>query len=80
MDYKQKSVRFHYFIRFLNGPLVGLEASEHMMKRQKLPLKLSLQYRLAKSLIYNKVKKAFGGKIRFVISGGAPLSQELGHF
>ena len=69
---------FHQIFKWAR--LVGLEASEHMMKRQKLPLKLSLQYRLAKSLIYNKVKKAFGGKIRFVISGGAPLSQELGHF
>lgn len=39
-----------------------------------------LQYALAKALVFNKVKRRLGGRIRFFISGGAPLSKELAEF
>lgn len=39
-----------------------------------------LQYALAKRLVFNKVKKRLGGRIRFFISGGAPLSKDLAEF
>eukprot|EP01126_Amoeba_proteus_P005533 TRINITY_DN1186_c0_g1_i9.p1 TRINITY_DN1186_c0_g1~~TRINITY_DN1186_c0_g1_i9.p1 ORF type:complete len:411 (-),score=96.71 TRINITY_DN1186_c0_g1_i9:110-1342(-) len=31
-------------------------------------------------LVFNKIKLALGGKVRFIISGGAPLSKECGEF
>lgn len=35
---------------------------------------------LAKKLVLNRVKDAFGGKIRFCVSGGAPLSKDIAMF
>ncbi len=36
----------------------------------------SLAWKLAGALVYNKVRKAFGGEVRYFISGGAPLGMD----
>jgi long-chain acyl-CoA synthetase len=41
---------------------------------------LALQYRVADRLVFSKVKKAVGGRIRFFVSGGGPLSPTLNRF
>jgi long-chain acyl-CoA synthetase len=38
------------------------------------------EYMLAKQLVFSKVTKAFGGRLRYVVCGGAPLSRDLGEF
>ncbi len=45
-----------------------------------LPGTLLLQHELAKRLVYQKLKQKLGGRIRFFISGGAPLAQEIAEF
>lgn len=40
----------------------------------------TLQYRLAYKLVFSKVYNRFGGKVRFFISGGAPLSYQINIF
>ena len=47
---------------------------------QTIPLGLVLQNELAQKLVFKKIRQAFGGRLRFAISGGAPLSPELGQF
>ncbi len=39
---------------------------------------LKLQHRLASRLVFSRWKKAFGGRIRLLVSGGAALPEELG--
>lgn len=41
---------------------------------------LFLQHEVARFLVYRNLHKKLGGRIRFFISGGAPLSQEIAEF
>ena len=41
---------------------------------------LAFQHRLADKLVYSKLKARFGGRLRFMISGGAPLSRAIAEF
>jgi len=41
---------------------------------------LRLRHALFDRLVYGKLRAAVGGKVRFAVSGGAPLGDRLGHF
>jgi long-chain acyl-CoA synthetase len=41
---------------------------------------LAFQHALADRLVYSKLKARFGGRMRFFISGGAPLSRDMAEF
>jgi long-chain acyl-CoA synthetase len=41
---------------------------------------LALKYKIADKLVFSKLRSIFGGKIRFFISGSAPLSREMAEF
>lgn len=45
-----------------------------------VPFAIRIQHRLFDRLVYGKLRAVFGGKLRFAISGGAPLGDRLGHF
>jgi long-chain acyl-CoA synthetase len=46
----------------------------------KVPLGLKLQFALFDKLVYGKLKAAMGGRVRYAVSGSAPLGLRLGHF
>lgn len=41
---------------------------------------LKIRYRIFDKLVYGKLRAAMGGRVKFAISGGAPLGERLGHF
>src|SRR5277367_2877430 len=41
---------------------------------------LKLQWAIADRLVYSKIRAGTGGKLRVVLSGGAPLSKDLAEF
>jgi long-chain acyl-CoA synthetase len=41
---------------------------------------LKAKHALFDRLVYGKLRAALGGRVRFAVSGGAPLGQRLGHF
>jgi long-chain acyl-CoA synthetase len=47
---------------------------------QSLPLSLRLRHRLADRLVFHKLRELLGGRTRFLVSGGAPLSAEIARF
>lgn len=59
---------------------VGRKMAGYRQKGIHAPLLLSLQYALARILVFKKLKQKLGGRIKFFISGGAPLAKELAEF
>jgi long-chain acyl-CoA synthetase len=59
---------------------VGREASELRQHGQELPPALALRHRLADRLVFAKIKKRLGGRLRLGVSGGAPLAAEIAKF
>jgi long-chain acyl-CoA synthetase len=49
-------------------------------KRGSIPGSLKLRHAIASKLVYSKLKEKTGGRIRFFVSGGAALPQDLGEF
>jgi long-chain acyl-CoA synthetase len=41
---------------------------------------LRLRHALFDRLVYSRLRAAIGGKVRYAVSGGAPLGERLGHF
>ena len=56
---------------------VGRRASRLQADGRPLPRGLVLRHRLADRLVYSKVKARLGGRLRFGLSGGAPLAVEI---
>jgi len=46
----------------------------------RVPVALRLQHALYDRLVYGKLRDAMGGRVRYVVSGGAPLGPRLAHF
>jgi len=59
---------------------VGREHGRYRLASKKAPLPLELKYKAATALAFKKLQRRVGGRLRFFISGGAPLSREIAEF
>ena len=59
---------------------VGRKVSELKQKGRNPGLILSQQAALADKLVFSKLKAVTGGRLRFFVSGGAPLPQSIAEF
>lgn len=59
---------------------VAIEYSRSMDNPKGADLALKLKFKVFDKLVFSKLRKAMGGRVRFAISGGAPLGERLGHF
>lgn len=59
---------------------VGRVVTEYRQKNKPLPGGLKFKYAIANKLVFSKLKERVGGRIRFFVSGGAPLAKEIGEF
>jgi long-chain acyl-CoA synthetase len=56
---------------------VSNEYYSYIEKDKAPPSQLQLQRNLAYKIVFSKIYKRFGGRIRFFVSGGAPLATEI---
>jgi long-chain acyl-CoA synthetase len=58
---------------------VGKRWAERKNRGESIGLWLSFQHKLADELVFKKWREALGGRIRTLISGGAPLAPEIAY-
>lgn len=59
---------------------VGRSWARLAHKNEPVPFLLSLEYKLAQALFFQKIRDKVGGRVRFFLSGGAPLAEDIAYF
>ena len=56
---------------------VAREYAKHVTAHQPVPAFLKLKHAIASKLVFSKWQRAFGGRMRLLVSGGAALPEDL---
>ena len=64
---------------FTSSLRLGQRVAEIEDKRQRVPLRLRLGHALADRAVFSKWREGIGGRLRYFVSGGAPLSPTLSY-
>ena len=59
---------------------VGRQVSQLQQQDKPIPIGLAIKRRLADRLVFSKLHAALGGRLRWAVSGGAPLARDIGEF
>ena len=59
---------------------IGKQAAEHRHHGKTVPPQLALPMALFRKLVFARINAVFGGRLRYLISGGAPLPKEIFRF
>lgn len=62
------------------GVAVGREALKRRIAGQPVDGALALKYKIADALVFRKLRARLGGRLRYFVSGSAPLAPELAEF
>ena len=65
---------FHWAVR------TGSESVPYRLRNEALPLGLKLRHALADYLVLRKLRNRLGGRMRYFVSGAAPLGRHLAEF
>lgn len=59
---------------------VGRQVAKRKIKARRVGLFLQLKYWMAEKLVFQKLKERLGGRVKFIVSGGAPLGRAISEF
>jgi len=59
------------------GHAIGTEISTLREQKQPIPFWMRLKYKLAYKLIFEKLRQALGGRVRWMTASGAPTAREI---
>ena len=59
---------------------LGGKVSDAAAARRPASIGVRMQHRLADRLIFSRIREALGGRVRFCVSGAAPLNAEIARF
>lgn len=65
---------------FRTAAQVAVRHSELEMAGERIPFMLGLKFAIFDRLVLSKLREAMGGRVKYAVSGSAPLSHYLGHF
>jgi len=65
---------------FLWAKRTGEAWADLAIEGKPIPAALGLKYRVASKLVFSKLTARVGGRLRFFVSGGAPLSASIARF
>jgi long-chain acyl-CoA synthetase len=71
---KLKKKIFYWALR------VGKETGERTLGKQPVPASLQRRQKIAQTLVFSKILTKTGGRVRFFVSGGAPLAKDIAEF
>ncbi len=80
MQKKADSQLFIYRILFRFSKAVGIKYVTLKLAGKRIPLICRIKYALMKLLVYRKLRKTLGGKIRFIATGGAALTPDIAEY
>jgi len=59
---------------------VGYQVSDCKLNKRPVPALTAMKYKLAHKLVFSKVHEALGGRVRWCVSGAAPLNPDIARF
>ncbi len=59
---------------------IATTAADFTLKGEPIPFFLASQLAIARRLVFQPIRDAFGGNLRFAVSGGAPLAEDIMKF
>lgn len=59
---------------------IGHEVSLCKQEKRAIPLETAIKYAGARKLVFDSIQDRLGGRLRFAVCGGAPLSREIAEF
>jgi long-chain acyl-CoA synthetase len=65
---------------FFFAQRVGRERVRRLQEGKPVPFGLALQCRIADRLVFTKLRARMGGRLKLLISGGAPLAPDIAYF
>lgn len=65
---------------FNQALVVGKQVSQLRQEKKALSLQLAFQFSLVDRFVFRTIRAKLGGRLRFSVSGGAPLSRDLCEF
>jgi len=59
---------------------IGSMVSRYKLDKKPIPFTINLKYKIAERLVFKKIQNALGGRIRWCISGAAPINPDIAAF
>jgi long-chain acyl-CoA synthetase len=59
---------------------VGRDVVRKWQNGESIPLTLQIKYKLVDRLVFSKIREVFGGRVKFFITGAAPIALEILEF